>query len=150
MEFHSMATAELRTMFPEAGKPQVERSIVIPQALTLRVWDGIVETKDEVTRVPVHVFLQPASVDSEPLMMKRSPPSNIQIDAARAPAAAALLRFARIPVTRVEQLPSGYAVTFLDFRFYREANNSALAAKVVLDESLRITTQDLSFVRSLN
>src|SRR6185436_9472834 len=82
IEFHSMAAAELRKMFPEAGKLQIERSIVIPQALNLRVWDGIVETKDEVTRVPIYVLLQSTGVDVEPLMMKRSPPSNIQTDAA--------------------------------------------------------------------
>jgi hypothetical protein len=82
--------------------------------------------------------------------MKTDRASPIVLQAATSPSAAALLRFARFPVTRVEKLQSGYRVTFLDFRFYSSETNTGLAAEVVLDDSLRISNDDISFVHQLH
>jgi hypothetical protein len=38
----------------------------------------------------------------------------------------------------------------MDFRFYREIANTALAAEVLLDRSGRVVKEDLSFVQAMN
>jgi hypothetical protein len=82
--------------------------------------------------------------------LKSSPPSEITVRASEARSAAVLLSFARFPVTQVHELPSGYRVLFIDFSFYRETTNTALASEVILDKSLRVVSEDLAFVRRIN
>ena len=72
-------------------------------------------------------------------------PSDVVSAAAKTQSAASLLRFARFPVTRVEKLPTGYRVIFLDFRFYSERTDRALASEVVFDHSLHVVKENLSF-----
>ncbi len=148
IELHSMATTELRNTLPQTGL--VRMKAVLPQMLSLRMWEGVIETDQAIVRGPVVVLRPPVDIDAEAITMTRTPSSKVITRAATASSAAALLRFARFPVTRVEQLPSGYGVTFLDFRFYRETAKTALAAKIVLDESMNVTSEDLSFVHLID
>jgi len=58
--------------------------------------------------------------------------------------------FARFPVTRVEETESGYRVMFIDFRFYNERARTAFAAEVLLDQSLDVVKDTLSFNKTVN
>ncbi|HLH30039.1 MAG TPA: hypothetical protein VKY31_02475, partial [Terriglobia bacterium] len=59
--------------------------------------------------------------------------------------AEALLRFARFPAYHAESKQNGYRVLVLDFRFYDNNDKTALGAEILLDRSLNITKEDLSF-----
>lgn len=66
------------------------------------------------------------------------------MEAAKAPSAAAILEFARFPVTRIQGMQFGYRVTFLDFRFFNEDNRTSFAADVQLDNSMHIVKESIS------
>ncbi len=120
----------------------VERSAVLPQALDPTRWYGIVETKTEVVRVQidaVHGLVGGINRTA------RGSWSQIVARAALSPAAAAFLGFARFPVTRVEGAQFGYRVTFIDYRFYDELENTAFTADVQLDRSLNVVKDRLGF-----
>ena len=155
IELHAMAQTKLDTLtthFPSV----VGDSAVLPEMWNPLMWEGIVESKQQISRLSVHAltpsgFPPPTSglpPDFNP--MDRGPSSQLVLKAAAARSAATLLRFARFPVTRVQPLLSGYRITFMDFRFYREGTNTALASEVTLDESLRVKKESLSFVERLN
>ena len=82
--------------------------------------------------------------------MPKHHPTQISEAAVTAQSASVLLGFARFPVVRVEGMQSGYRVTILDFRFYREETNSSLAAEVILDNSLRVVRESLAFDQIIN
>src|SRR5262249_13350552 len=134
IELHAMAQSKLDTLtahFPSV----VEDSAVLPQMWNPLIWEAIVESKRQISRLNVHALTSsgfpPASAlppDFRP--MDRGPSSDLVVKAAAARSAATLLRFARFPVTRVQPLPPGYRITFIDFRFYREGTNTALASEV--------------------
>ena len=101
-------------------------------------------------RIPVHSLKRPVlSLEEVPEMLRDSK-SPIATKAASAPSAAALLRFARFPISRVEQLPSGYRAVFLDFRFYNDVSHTALASEVLLDKSANVINESLSFTRRID
>jgi inner membrane protein len=122
---------------------------VLPQVNPL-MWDVIAQSKNESIRLPIRVLPHPASSDDVAPSIKSDPPSEITERAAEARSAAVLLSFARFPITKMQRLPSGYRVTFIDFSFYRETTNTALAADVTLDQSLRVVSEDLGFVRTVD
>ena len=143
VELHEVAAANLAATVAEI--PGVEKWAVFPKILNPLVWEGIIQTKNDVSKVSVNALRARAAADEVITRMDRGPSSGITAHAAKARAAATLLGFARFPVTRVERMPSGYRVTFLDFRFYSEITHTALAAEVILDDSLRVVTDSLSF-----
>jgi len=116
--------------------------------LNPQLWDGIIETNRTIKRLPVYTLREPFAVSDPTIEIDRGPLGEVVTNAATARSAAALLRFARFPVTRVERLPSAYRVTFLDFRFYREG--TALASEVTLDQSMYVVRDNLSFVQRIN
>jgi inner membrane protein len=145
-ELHAMAASKLAAT--AARIPGVVKSAVFPTIFDPLRWEGIIETKTSVSKIHVHALRGPADAD-ELVSMDLGPPSEIVTRASTARSAATLLRFARFPVTRVERLPPGYRVTFLDFRFYSETTNTALASEVILDESLHVVQESMSFVQRL-
>jgi hypothetical protein len=109
-------------------------------------WDGIVETKDSIFKVTIDTA---AGVGEELARMQRIQNSDIVSKAATARSAMALLGFARFPVTRIEGMQFGYRVTFIDFRFYNEMNQTSFAAQVELDQSLNMVRENLGFNRRI-
>ena len=81
---------------------------------------------------------------------KKGPWSAIVAQAAMAPAASSFLGFARFPIARVDGADRGYRVTFTDFRFYDEVDSTAFAAEVLLDRSLHVVKDSLSFNRPVD
>jgi inner membrane protein len=123
-----------------------EKVAALPQMLNPFEWEGIVQFRDEIVKFPVCV-LDPADLAppaGSVVRMDRAPSSPVVIKAAATPSAAAVLRFARFPIERVEQTSEGYRVTFTDFRVYRQSTDLA-GAKVMLDESLEVVDERLSF-----
>lgn len=121
---------------------EFERSALLPEALDPALWDGIVETKDQIIKVRVNAL---AGVTEEIGRAKKGPWSAIVARAAAAPAASSFLGFARFPIARVDGADRGYRVTFTDFRFYNEVESTAFAAEVMLDRSLHVVKDSLSF-----
>lgn len=121
-----------------------ERSAVLPTLESPLQWTGIIETRDTVFSVNIDAQ---GGVGSEIARMPKGETTGMTRKAESTPSAAALLFFARFPVVRLEGTQSGYRVTFADFRFYRESTQSALAAQVLLDRSLNVVDDSLSFNR---
>jgi hypothetical protein len=82
-------------------------------------------------------------------MNNSSSDSEVLARATATRSAQAFLRFARFPITRVDPSPPGYRVTFMDFRFYRPATATALGSEVLLDQSLSVVEENLSFVQRI-
>ena len=110
--------------------------------MDLRTWDGIVETNDALLKVNIDTA---RGVVNEVARMPKLQTSRIIARAAEAPSAGALLAFARFPVTRIHDAQFGYRVTFMDFRFYDEANQTSFAAQVQVDHLMNITKDTLGF-----
>jgi len=147
IELHRMAATKLEAVVRQT--PGVEKWAVLPKMFNPLQWEGIIETETSVEKVGVDSLgglVRAADVTR----MDRGPRSAIVSRAANARSAAALLHFARFPVTRLEPMPSGYRVTFLDFRFYSEVTNTALASEVILDQSLHVVKESLSFAKTIH
>ena len=136
IELHSSAVAHTNVYFRNSSVRVPERWALMPRMWNPMGWDVIAAYKD--------------GVANNEVSMKTDLASPIVLQAATSHSAAALLRFARFPVTRVEKLQRGYRVTFLEFRFYSSETNTGLAAEVVMDDSLRIISDDISFVHQLH
>ncbi len=130
-----------------AGLAGFERSAVLPRLMDLWTWDGIVETKDSIIKVNIDTT---EGVGKETARMPRIQTTGIISAAAKAPSAAAILEFARFPVTRIQELQFGYRVTFLDFRFFDEVNRTSFAAEVQLDNSMHIVKETLAFNETID
>jgi inner membrane protein len=136
MELHAAAVSREESSFNSGVSSKPETWALLPRMWNPVSWDLIAAFPDRV-------------VNNE-ISIKTAPPDPAVMQAAGTPSAAALLRFARFPVTRVERLPSGYGVTFFDFRFYNSATSTALGAQVTLDDSMRVVSDDLSFIHQVN
>jgi hypothetical protein len=145
IELHHIAAVKFERVI--ANTPGVEKWAVLPDMLNPLVWHGMFETDKEAATVRVHTLgsgVDPAEGDA---LMERGTPSDVASAAAKTQSATTLLRFARFPVTRVEPSPTGYRVIFLDFRFYSELSKRALASEVLLDQSLHVVKESLSFAQ---
>jgi inner membrane protein len=149
LEIHSIANRKLEQL----ARSTNSQAAVLPHMLTPFVWDGIIQSANYVTKFDVHPFL-PSISPFDPLDMNYARMEDSSSPAVRqaetAASAQVLLRFARFPVSRVEEMSSGYRVTILDFRFYREDTDTALASEVILDRSLTVVKDDLSFVQRIH
>ncbi len=139
------AQAHLDTFTAKVVK--LERSAVLPRMLDPWTWDGIVETKDAIFKVRID---SDQGVGEEVARIPKQPDTKMASQAIVAPSASALLGFARFPVIDIEGLPTGYRVTFMDFRFYNEHNRTALAAQIELDRSLNIVKEELGFNQKID
>jgi membrane-bound metal-dependent hydrolase YbcI (DUF457 family) len=140
VELHSMAinqTAPLVSRFPDltgwAAVPMVNP----------RHWNVLGNSRSQVFSFAI----PQRSIDPGIVVFQNSPPSDVIMLASKTQTAAALLRFARFPATRVVQLPSGYRVTFFDFAFFR--GDRTLAAVVTLNESMQVIDENLSFTEAV-
>ena len=145
IELHAMALSNLKDQASQVSG--VQTSAALPRMLTPQLWNGIIETNHSITQFPVYARRGPSPPGTRATQISRGPSGEVVERAANAPSAAALLRFARFPITRVEQLSSEYRVTFFDFRFYRQG--TALASEVTLDQSMHVVKDNLSFVQSI-
>jgi inner membrane protein len=151
LESQAIAKSQLDEMAVQF--PSLEQTAVLPQIANLFVWDAILESKEQVVRFDIRPFLHYLgslhSPDLNYMRMARGPSSELVAVAAASSSAAAFLRFARFPVVRIEPIPEGHRVTFLDFRFFRRSMNTALAAEIILDQSLRVAKESLSFTHRI-
>jgi membrane-bound metal-dependent hydrolase YbcI (DUF457 family) len=132
VELHATA---LRNLHREASQAaDVERFAALPQ-ISAVVWEGVVETKNEDAKFPIYVLGRHSGLEREAIRIPRSPASDLIAKASKAPSAAALLRFARFPAVRVEQVESGYRVTFIDFRFYARDTQNSLGSESDIREA---------------
>src|SRR5262245_22076610 len=146
VELHGMALSKLKNQASQISG--VQTSAALPRMLTPQLWTGIIETDHSITQLPVHALRGPFPSGDRMIQLSRGPSGEVVAHAANAPSAAALLRFARFPITRVERLSSEYRVTFFDFRFYRQG--TALASEVTLDQSMHVVKDSLSFVQRID
>lgn len=144
IQFRMTAVSDLARF--TANMTDVERTAVMPRLDTPLIWTGIVETKDEVFQVDIDTL---EGVNREYARMLKGRETAITAAAEVTSSVAVLHRFARFPVFRVEGMPDGYRVILADFRFYRDATQSALAAVVLLDNSLHVIQESLGFDRAL-
>jgi inner membrane protein len=144
MELHRLAASQMETF--AARTPSAEQWAVLPTMANPFVWDGVLKTQTQWLMVRVHAT---EGVHGEIARIDRGAVSDVVKHAAQAETAAALLRFARFPAVRVEDIESGYRVVFLDFRFYNEARKTSLGAEVLLDPSFQVKKETLSFVQSV-
>ena len=145
VELRSLAAEHMETFV--AKIPEVEQWAVFPTMLNPFAWEGIVGTKTDWLKVSVS---STNGVGGEVARIQRSAANDIVKRAAESESAAALLRFARFPAIRVEELEFGYRVLFMDFRFYNQTEKRALAAEILLDRSGNVTQEDLSFAERIN
>ena len=144
LELHEMASAKMAEF--AARTPGADNWAVIPRMLNPFMWDGIVQTKNHLVKVAVH---PKKGVSKEIARVDRGASTEIVKRAAQANSADVLLRFARFPAVRVEGMQSGYRVTFFDFRFYNETGKTALGAEIIMDQSMHVTGESLSFAQTL-
>jgi inner membrane protein len=128
------------------GMADFKRSAVLPRLLDTVTWEGVVETERDYSKLTIDTA---QGVVAEVARLPKLPPTPVAEKAAVAESAVALLHFARFPITRVHESHLGYRVTFLDFRFYSEVNQTSFAAKVDLDHSMKITKESLGFNESV-
>jgi inner membrane protein len=145
VELHAMALSKLNNQASQISG--VQTSAALPRMLNPELWNGIIETNRTITQLPIYALREQFPPGDRAIRLNRGPSGDVVAHAANAPSAAALLRFARFPITRVEQLSSEYRVTFFDFRFYRQG--TALASEVTLDQSMHVVKDDLSFVQRI-
>jgi inner membrane protein len=145
IDLHAEARDQLASY--TSALPGVESSAVFPQMANPRLWDGIIETNEEMIKVRIDTR---HGVDGELARMPKGASSEIIGHAATARSAETFIRFARFPIIRVDGIESGYRVTFIDFRFYNETTGTAFAAEVLLDQSLRVIKDSLGFNKPVN
>jgi len=145
VELHAMALSKLNNQASQISG--VQTSAALPRMLNPELWNGIIETNRTITQLPIYALGEQFPPGDRAIRLSRGPSGDVVAHAANAPSAAALLRFARFPITRVEQLSSEYRVTFFDFRFYRQG--TALASEVTLDQTMHVLKDDLSFVQRI-
>jgi hypothetical protein len=144
VELHEMAKARMKAF--AAGTPAAAKWAVFPRMLDPFTWDGIAQVDNQLVRMRVHAL---NGVENEIARMDRGSSTEVVEQARKAESADVLLRFARFPAVQVENLDLGYRVTFLDFSFYSERFHTALACEVILDRTLRIVRESLSFDQSV-
>jgi inner membrane protein len=144
VELQRLAASQMEKF--AAHTPSAEQWAVLPTMANPFVWDGVVKTQTQWLMVRVH---STKGVQGEIARIERGEFSDVVNHAAHAETAEALLRFARFPAVHVEGTESGYRVLFMDFRFYNEAGKTSLGAEVLLDQSLRVKKETLSFVQSV-
>jgi inner membrane protein len=137
VELHAMALSKLREVTQVHG---ISNVAAFPVMLNPLYWNGIVATGSRVVRTQFSAFETPVlDLDSTP-HTDPAVPSSIVAQAASTESGVALLRFARFPVTHVEQVPAGYRVILAD-------SHTPVTAEVLLDRSAKVINQTLSFRR---
>jgi inner membrane protein len=124
------------------GMPGYQRAAVLPQILNPFTWTGVIETDKEDLGVDINVATGKVVPTAR---ISKTPVSPIVNRAASGKAARVFLDFARFPVTRTFPTASGYRVIFSDFRFYRETTRTAFGTEILLDDSLNILGESMSF-----
>jgi inner membrane protein len=141
------ARVELRNLAAShLGKSNGEY-VLFPTMLDPFRWEAIIATETQWVKLRVHSL---HGIEGEMARIDRGSFSDIEKRAAATNSGEALLRFARFPAVRTEKTDSGYRVMFIDFRFYNEIRKTGLTAEILLDRSLHVTKENLSFIRSLD
>jgi hypothetical protein len=117
-----------------------ETAAVSPLMLNPFLWVGLIDSPSEVS---VHVIDPFRGIVGAPDRVPKTPASDPAARAAQSRAGRAFFAFTRFPVTTVERIESGYAVTFFDVRYYD--GRTAFAARIHLDADLQVVSESLGF-----
>lgn len=142
VELHTRAAARVSELVKQ--NREVEKWAVLPHGLGSRLWEVITVSKTGVSKMNICAVPCPAMETELRPILESAPPSEVIVRASTTESAAALLRFARFPVTRVEESPSGYRVTLIESRFYRAGAPTAVAAVIILNRSLQVMSESVS------
>jgi hypothetical protein len=148
IEVRRMAAARVAALVKQ--NPEIEQWAVLPRGLGSRLWEVTAASKTRVWKMRICGVQCPESETDMRLVLESDPPSEVVARASTTESAATLLEAARFPVTRVEELPSGYRVTFIEARFYRAGSPSAVAAVITLDKSLQVVSESISLDQRIN
>ena len=143
IELRSMAASHVEEFVMKT--PGVDKWTLFPDMVNPLAWDGIIQTRSQMLKIRVHAL---NGMQEEIARLSRGSPSDIVNRVAKTESAGALLRFSRFPVARIEGIrfgSVGYRVMFFDFAFYNDANHTALGSEIILDQSLHVIKETLSF-----
>jgi inner membrane protein len=141
---YTAARIELRNL-SRSYVASFEKAAVSPHPFNPFRWIGLIDNPGEVSVVVVDAF---RGLIGEPDRLAKAPTSDIVIRASQTRSAKVFHDFARFPVTTVTPRESGYSVIFLDVRYLR--GSEAFAAKILLDGSLQVVDESLSFSQPLD
>ncbi len=144
LELRGLAAAQIRTL--AARTAGTEKWGVAPKILDPLGWQGFLQSKRQVVKFSIdpldHLMIETSR-------METTAPSEIPKQALDSRSARVLLPFARFPVMRVSSTDFGSHVTLFDFRFYNETTKTALGAEIVLDRSLHVLRETVSFKKTV-
>ena len=144
LELRGLATSQVQTL--AARTPGTEKWGVAPRILNPLVWQGFVQSKQQVVKVSIDPL---DHLMTETAHMERSASPQIPKQALDSQSARVLLAFARFPVIRAQRTDFGYRVLLYDFRFYNETTNTALGSEILLDMSFHTLKETLSFQKKI-
>jgi len=144
LELRGLATSQVQTL--AARTPGTEKWGVAPRILNPLVWQGFVQSKQQVVKVSIDPL---DHLMTETAHMERSASPQIPKQALDSQSARVLLAFARFPVMHAQRTDFGYRVQLYDFRFYNETTNTALGSDILLDMSFHTLKETLSFQKTM-
>ncbi|MGH9353711.1 MAG: metal-dependent hydrolase [Terriglobia bacterium] len=128
------------------GEENPVRLDAFPTALNPFDWRGVVETDSAYYLLDASALAGDVGVE-EAAVLRKPPPSRALDAAQQTPVAKAFLEFARLPYAIVYADEDGFRVYLRDLRFARPGIPYwNFVAEVVLDQSLRVKTQNFEFV----
>jgi inner membrane protein len=123
----------------------VARNSAVSPLLNPFTWIGLIDNPADVSVVAINPF---HGLIGEPDRVPKGDSSDIVQRAAQTRSAEAFYGFTRFPVTAVKPLESGYSVIFFDVRYFRDPE--AFGARILLDGSLQVVEESLSFSQRLD
>jgi len=144
LELRNIAISHLANRTPNMSG--FIRSAVLPQMLSPFKWTGFVETQEQIATTLIEV----PGGSVTPMNGFRNTPESPIIAAAKSTYSGRVFEgFARFPIVRVQELDSGYRVWLVDVRFFRAGIGTGLAAEILLDRSLNVESESMSFVANV-
>ncbi len=144
VELRSIARGLFATHFADT---RVIQSTVGPEFLTPFEWTGFIESPTDVSSVTIDVWTHTI----RPLASVPKATESAITRAAMSTYTGSVFRsFARFPVTRVSNTGSGYRVLLIDLTFFRPPGQTALSAEILLDATLHVASESISFVRPIS
>ncbi len=147
--FHGNAAAQLDAHSYHGESPR--RVAALPDSLSLFTWHGIVETTSQICTTDVAAN-SAVHYDPEAAVCVHKPePSPALTAAQQADATRRFLHAARFPKASVSSMEVGSQVVVRDMRDTAEGDTGhALAARILLDPAVQITSQRIVWARNVH
>jgi inner membrane protein len=116
-----------------------------PSGVSPLLWRGVVETENTVEEIDVHLG-SGANFDPDRGVTNFKPEASPMLDAARqTDTVRKFLKFARLPLARVQRLREGYLVEIHDLRFSNDATRwGGYVASVELDMEMKVVKEKIT------